>query len=202
VKVTLWVGPMCGGALWGLVGSHSLHSCCMFFLSRQKSSMDRWPSPNFPDAMQLKHRIGQSHSSVRWGFEHLWACCSAMWLGIPQMWQRVYVGGCWHCSVACDRTWHLAHWQYAEKRVAKPTLIHAPYMKVGLRMMFVSFRPRSERRKVNAPMVASGLARVALVQTGPSMGVHALYGRLRPNSSHSCLDVGSVPSGPRWIGTP
>jgi len=125
-----------------------------------------------------------------------------MWLGILQMWQQVYVGSHVHLSVEWESTWHLAHWCRVVNWEAKPTLIWAPNMKEGLQMMSESFCPGSERRKVNAPILASRLARVALVQTGPSMGVHALYGRLWPNFSHSCLDMGSEPSGLRIMGTP
>jgi len=85
---------------------------------------------------------------------------------------------------------------------AKLTLTCAPYMNVGLRMIATSFRPGSERRKVKALIIIDRSARVALVQTGPSMGVHAQYGRLWPSSPHSSLDVGRVPSDLWWMGTP
>jgi hypothetical protein len=187
----------------GLVGSLVFSSHLIFFLSGQKSSMERWPSPVFPAYMPLKHCRGQSHSRVLCIFAgHFCTCCSTVWLGVLQMWQQMYVGGHGHCSVECERMWHLSHCQNEVNCNAKLTLTRAPYMKVGLWIIAERFWPGSERRKVNAPILVSKSARVAFIHTGPSIGVHTLYGRLRPSSLHICLDVGSEPSGLCRMGTP
>ena len=69
-------------------------------------------------------------------------------------------------------------------------------------MMATSLQLRSDNKKVNALTFISGSARVALVQTGPLMGVHALNGRFQPSSTQTSFDVGSELLGFWWRGTP